>query len=206
MSPACFPGLANSDGAVGFQIIDTTALTNGLHTISWIATDSEGQSEGLGSRFFRVLNNAGAGLTMAATASVPVLDAAAVSTLPVDRRPVRSTCAAAGVRTQPGHNRARTAPAARLCGERKSIGSSSASVARAGEISTGFMRTGESLQPLPAGSRLNGQTGDFVWAPGAGFVGPYNLVFVRAANGRAICPPRGSDHSQREGRGTLARK
>ena len=32
-----FPGLANSNGAVGFFYIDTTKLTNSVHTISWNA-------------------------------------------------------------------------------------------------------------------------------------------------------------------------
>ena len=31
---ALFPGFNNTNGAVGFRILDTTALTNGLHTIS----------------------------------------------------------------------------------------------------------------------------------------------------------------------------
>jgi hypothetical protein len=52
-----FPGLANSSGAVGFFYIDTTTLTNGLHTISWVATDNAGHTDGLGSRYFTVLNS-----------------------------------------------------------------------------------------------------------------------------------------------------
>jgi hypothetical protein len=51
-----FPGLENSDGAVGFRIIDTTTMANGTHTISWSATDSAGQVAGIGSRFFTVSN------------------------------------------------------------------------------------------------------------------------------------------------------
>ena len=52
-----FPGLANSNGAVGFFYIDATALANGMHTISWVATDSSGHTDGLGSRYFTVLNS-----------------------------------------------------------------------------------------------------------------------------------------------------
>jgi hypothetical protein len=37
-------------------VIDTTKLANGLHTISWLVTDSAGVSEGIGSRFFTVNN------------------------------------------------------------------------------------------------------------------------------------------------------
>jgi len=52
-----FPGLANSNGAVGFFYIDATTLANGMHTISWMATDSAGHADGLGSRYFTVLNS-----------------------------------------------------------------------------------------------------------------------------------------------------
>ena len=51
-----FPGLQNSNGAVGYYVIDTTRLSNGLHTISWTAVDNVGNAQGLGSRFFTVLN------------------------------------------------------------------------------------------------------------------------------------------------------
>jgi hypothetical protein len=53
---ALFPGYNNSNGAVGYFMIDTTALTNGLHTISWVVRDDAGQTSGIGSRFFRVQN------------------------------------------------------------------------------------------------------------------------------------------------------
>lgn len=51
-----FPALNNANGAVGAFIIDTTKLANGIHTISWLVTDSAGVSEGIGSRFFTVQN------------------------------------------------------------------------------------------------------------------------------------------------------
>ena len=51
-----FPGYANSNGAIGYLAINTTALTNGTHTISWVVTDNLGNTEGIGSRFFTVQN------------------------------------------------------------------------------------------------------------------------------------------------------
>jgi len=54
-----FPGLANSNGAVGFFYIDTTKLSNGLHTISWNVFDNNGRGDGIGSRYFNVFNNGG---------------------------------------------------------------------------------------------------------------------------------------------------
>lgn len=51
-----FPGLVNSNGAVGYFVIDTTRLTNGVHTIAWGVRDSAGRANGIGSRYFRVNN------------------------------------------------------------------------------------------------------------------------------------------------------
>jgi hypothetical protein len=51
-----FPGYANSTGAVGYFYLDTTTLANGIHTIMWLATDDQGRTDGLGSRYFWVQN------------------------------------------------------------------------------------------------------------------------------------------------------
>jgi hypothetical protein len=53
---AVFPGLANSNGAVGYFMLDTRTLSNGVHTIAWIIRDDAGQASGVGSRFFTVQN------------------------------------------------------------------------------------------------------------------------------------------------------
>jgi hypothetical protein len=52
-----FPGYANSSGAGGIFYLDTTTYTNGVHTISWTAVDSAGNSAGIGSRFFTIDNS-----------------------------------------------------------------------------------------------------------------------------------------------------
>ncbi len=51
-----FPGYANSTGAVGYFALDTTRLTNGVHTIAWVVSDTGGNASGMGSRFFTVAN------------------------------------------------------------------------------------------------------------------------------------------------------
>jgi hypothetical protein len=59
-----FPGLNNSGtagqpangGAIGYLRIDTTKLSNGLHSISWGVADNQGHRAGIGSRFFIVQN------------------------------------------------------------------------------------------------------------------------------------------------------
>jgi hypothetical protein len=51
-----FPGYANSDGAIGYFFLDTTAYANGVHTIQWTAKDSGGNTDGIGSRYFTIQN------------------------------------------------------------------------------------------------------------------------------------------------------
>ena len=51
-----FPGYQNTDGAVGYFYVETTTLTNGVHTIAWVVRDTAGNAQGLGSRYFTVQN------------------------------------------------------------------------------------------------------------------------------------------------------
>ncbi|MGE5343206.1 MAG: BACON domain-containing protein [Candidatus Omnitrophota bacterium] len=49
-----FPKYFNSAGAVGYFILDATKYAEGIHTISWRVTDSGGNTDGIGSRYFYV--------------------------------------------------------------------------------------------------------------------------------------------------------
>jgi hypothetical protein len=51
-----FPGLYNSNGAVGYFVIDTRLLADGLHSIAWSVRDRAGNLNGIGSRNFYVKN------------------------------------------------------------------------------------------------------------------------------------------------------
>ncbi len=51
-----FPGYANSDGALWYFEFDTTTCANGVHTVYLTATDDAGNTDGIGSRFFTILN------------------------------------------------------------------------------------------------------------------------------------------------------
>ena len=64
-----FPNMSNitpGSGAIGLLNLDTTTLTNGVHTIAWAVTDNQGEGDGIGSRFFSVLNG---GSSLTATGS-----------------------------------------------------------------------------------------------------------------------------------------
>jgi len=51
-----FPGYQNTGHAVGYFMIDTTQLIDGVHTIAWVVHDTRGATQGIGSRFFTVTN------------------------------------------------------------------------------------------------------------------------------------------------------
>ncbi len=194
-----FQNTAGTNGAVGFRVIDTTTLTNGLHTISWTVVDDAGAVEGIGSRFFTVSNGAGAVTAAdAVTTAPPLADAEAIAQAPLDG------AAIVGRRGWDPLSAAQTFTA----------GASGRVVIRSEEISrvalelgaatgaryTGHLRTSEGLARLPIGSQLDAATGVFTWAPGVGFVGAYDLVFVRWEGAqpvsrqevRIILAPKGS--------------
>ena len=174
---AAFPGLNNTNGAVGFRIFDTRQMTNGLHTISWTVTDNQGATEGIGSRFFTVSNNLASEVVAALSAPAPVdLEAVALDTTPLAGR--------RGWDLEAPYQ---------LFGS----GANGVTVIRSEEVNrvelqlgagnhTGYLRTPAGLASLPIGSRLDATTNTFTWAPGVGFVGRYDFVFVRSTNGQPV--------------------
>jgi len=50
---------------------------------------------------------------------------------------------------------------------------------------SGYLLVGGELRALPVGSTLTAETGPFSWLPGQGFLGAYDLLFVRD-NGEGI--------------------
>ena len=51
-----FPGYQNSSGPVGHFSLDTRTLSNGVHVLSWVVVDNNGNSQGIGSRYVKVQN------------------------------------------------------------------------------------------------------------------------------------------------------
>jgi hypothetical protein len=182
---AQYPGVNMAVGVFG---LDTTALTNGLHSIAWIVTATNGAAAGVGSRFFTVSNGESAQAARRASVSRGALRAASPTTdvadgVPVDVSPItvrRGFDLDAPMQVYRAQDDAVVVQAEEL--DRLELHLGSAPGARV----AGFMRTPAGLVPLPAGSHLDPSTGVFVWQPGAGFLGPYQFVFVRSTAGQAI--------------------
>jgi uncharacterized repeat protein (TIGR03803 family) len=187
-----FPGYANTDGAVGVKILDTTALANGLHTIAWSVTDNQGITAGIGSRFFTVANSAATVVAQARqhidAMTAVVAHASLVAGAPLGASVITlsrgyAADAAAELIDPDDENtyRVTTVPLERI--------SIDLNPTREPATFLGYVRDGELLRSLPPGSRLDPRTGVFVWAPGLAFGGVHRLVFVREENGlRSVIP------------------
>jgi hypothetical protein len=171
-----YSGINFAEAVFGF---DSTTLTDGVHTIAWVVTATNGQTAGIGSRFFRVFNGAGAppslvagSLVAASRAGLSASDGVASATIdpsPIAARRGFDLTAPFQSNTPDADGRV-TLQAEEV--DRIEI--------RTNGATEGFLHAGTELHPLPLGSTLDPATGVFVWQPGPGFVGPYDLTFVRS--------------------------
>ena len=188
-----FPGYANSNGAVGFFLLNTTQLSNGTHTISWVVTDNQGYSEGIGSRYFTVQNGATGSSTAAAVASSTVAEGTHGTSVGqtteslADVQPDYSMVEVKKVASEDPTPQI-VFPESSGAIQVKSVETQHVEVRlanqwdEAGGVYEGYLVGGETLRALPVGSTLNKNTGVFMWQPGPGFIGSYEFVFVRRLN------------------------
>jgi hypothetical protein len=174
-----FGGFSNGSSAGGAYYIDTTAIGNGDHTIGWYVVDNCGRADGIGSRFFSVLN--GANITTADDAPVaqvfrpapvgPRALAAASNDAPLLLRQDGAT--RASFADDHGVHMIRMSQRSRIEVELPQyVVSGFSRTYRGGEIVGGIDK------PLPLGSSLDADLGIFYWEPIPGFLGGYDLVFV----------------------------
>jgi hypothetical protein len=186
-NPTRLRNLDSGRSAIGSYDIDTRALGNGMHTIAWGVLDSAGRPEGIGSRFFTVMNAAGdqpvaaadrrpdedAALTEALMApAVARGDAAAVTRLAVSTANIRG-------RIGFGDDAFDTVPADGEGVRQVRLNELSRLELRLGPVDAGYLVANGTLRDLPIGSSLDASRGVFAWAPGAGYFGTYDLAFVR---------------------------
>lgn len=207
-----FPGYANSDGAVGFYLLDTTAFDNGVHNIAWSVTDSAGKTEGIGSRYFNVFNASGStegriagqkeygnrftmknvkdleeiipkmepvyikkGFNVRSQAQeiypneegVILVEITEVERLAIALHPDPTLLNFEASLLNNNVKANQSSPYEELLPD---DGNSSY---------IGYLKIKNELRPLPIGSTLDSKRGVFYWQPGAGFIGDYELVFLR---------------------------
>jgi hypothetical protein len=163
------------DTALGVFGLDTTTLSDGVHTISWSATDTLGVTSGVGSRFFTVSNEGGIG---SQGSGIQDLGSA------VGFRAAENAEAPGGAGTillgRVGFDL--NAPPGFFFPDRDGTVTIAAHELDRIELqlepgATGVMVTSLGDKPLPLGARIDLASGLFTWAPGPGFVGDYDFAF-----------------------------
>ncbi|MGE5342336.1 MAG: hypothetical protein ACM3SY_12740 [Candidatus Omnitrophota bacterium] len=145
-----FPGYANTDGAMGYYYLDTTTLSDGLHTIAWTVTDSAGNCSGIGSRYFSVNNSVGRNVSRVGSASAGQHEESG-DVVPEVGETVNIEISEL---------------------ERVELTLSDDETKRF----EGYLQVGDRWKPLPVGSVLD--KGNFYWQPGPGSIGDYHLIFI----------------------------
>jgi hypothetical protein len=184
-NPTVYRNLDAGRGPIGLYVLDTTPLTNGVYQLQWSVLDNLGRAEGIGSRFITVLNSGGDQLgrpsEQARAAEVFQLRHAqartigeAVSLRGLSRR-------TEGVRGRLGFDL--RSPYSVIAADQDGVFRASVELQErieldlGGPVDSGYLVANGALRPLPAGSTL--YDGTFHWSGVPGYLGDYDLVFVR---------------------------
>jgi hypothetical protein len=193
-----FPGYANSGGAVGYFYLDTTAYEDGVHTIQWTASDSAGNKDGIGSRYFTI-NNACSTARNANIAgnSTVFLPFPSHVEIPFNySNPVRTkkgyecdTWTGYIYPDEKGQVNLETRELEPIVIHLDAMGFTNNNNGPGKTFEPqfphpsrfhGFLVAGkDQLKPLPIGATLDKKTGIFYWLPGPGFSGNYRLMFIK---------------------------
>lgn len=197
---ALFPSYAGIGTAAGVFTFDPSSLSDGVHTIAWLVTDNTGGADGIGSRYFTVSGGVTGAVTQASRSGVgdtiTVSSSVQASSISLSEEVARAVPATSPIAWRRGFDL--TTPLRPLSVDERGravvhgeeldrFELKLGSVARASHHTiSGYMRAGDELAALPIGSQIDESTGAFTWQPGVAFAGPYDLVFVRRQNGRAV--------------------
>ncbi len=180
-------------GPIGLRTIHTASLTNGLHTISWGVTDSASRAEGIGSRYFNVLN-AGADAAVSGRAACDVRGASgdAACDPNVGRGFSRADPNAGPVWARTGFD----LQSSYLQLATNAEGVPQVRIPELGRVELlipgvvdGALFANGTTRDLPIGVGIDRERGVVTWAPGPGFLGTYRLMFeVQGSEGPTVLP------------------
>ncbi|MCJ7578988.1 MAG: Ig-like domain-containing protein, partial [Candidatus Aminicenantes bacterium] len=148
---SAFSEYLNANTAGGHKYIDTTQFTNGVHTIGWLAYDSDGVGDGMGSRFFEIQN---LGATSAFSSGMEHLKVS-------QDLSGRLNIEVIGEKEREIDQLGRIELFLKGTGGKEFIGWGA-----------------DETKPLPLGSTLDKENGIFYWMPGPGFLNQQILHFA----------------------------
>ncbi|MBL0159253.1 MAG: hypothetical protein IPP47_19405 [Bryobacterales bacterium] len=160
-------------------MLDTTKLSNGMHSIAWSVADDKGHIDGIGSRFFHILNS---GSTAAIASPMP-------QPSPMLRaiRRHRLSAETAGYRT--GYDA--EAPLVPLPADAITVAELERLELHLPAMAEGAnwsaaLRVGDELRTLPIGSTCDAEACIFYWQLGPGFLGEFVLEFRPAPDAEPL--------------------
>lgn len=173
-----FPQCNNSDGAIGYYYLDTTAYDNGIHTIAWSVEDDAQNKDGVGSRYFHIQNSGARQQAMGARRGDPAWSpnlAGRMNEIPIDFSGSLEIEKGYKSHIEPefkypdedGITEIRIKPMERV---KINLGAAASF--------SGYTSANGKLRGLPVGSTLDSEQGVFYWQPGPAFRGTYNMVFI----------------------------
>ncbi len=167
-----FAGFSNSAAAGGHYILDTTQFANGPHTIGWLITDDCNRADGVGSRFFNIQNS-----SFVATSTLAAAPGPGVQMRVAEQ--VQDSADAVTVAHGFGELPAIVTPDATGLRMVRVKQGDRVEVRLPRGYDTAYQLMNGLDRPLPVGSSFDAASGTFYWQPAAGFLGSYELVFVR---------------------------
>jgi len=169
-----FPGYQNSNGAIGFFVIDTTEYTNGVHTISWSVKDNTGVGDGVGGRRFEIQN---AGGDTAGLETLPLLaDTSGWLSIGVEKWEKGYQERQENQELQENQEKQELQENQKLQIEVEEV--ERIEVHLTGQVGNKFIGWGRNKSiPLPEGSTLDKEKGVFYWQLSPGFLGRHVLHF-----------------------------
>jgi len=157
-----FPDYANSQGAVGYFYLDTTAYENGVHTIQWTAKDDAGNSDGIGSRYFTINNSSSKPTPSTVKHTIP-------KTINL-KIPIEDI---SPVRYRKGYRQ--DSPLQTLFPDKD--GTLTIQLKSTERLEIQFEEPVTILTPLPIGSTFDTHQHTFYWQPGPVFKGDFDFYF-----------------------------
>jgi hypothetical protein len=189
---SAFPGFADSNAAGGAVVLDSRNYTNGTHQIGWLVYDSCGNGEGIGSRFFTILNNSGdARLSSDATATAGVILGKGPAFARVGRPAPDAAPPLDPLWLVRGMGTAETLIESGAKVWLSQTGRIEVHATRAGASPPAdaryeaYLVTDGHLRSLPLGSSFDPVRGTFYWQPVAGFLGSFDLRIMQTRAGAA---------------------
>jgi hypothetical protein len=168
-----FPTYANSNGAVGFFYLDTTAYDNGVHTIQWTATDTGGDTDGIGSRYFTIQNT---GADAKASEIRRQKSEDRIELLRIDGDNTQPIFAQKGFSVHRGKNVIYTGDNNEYRINIRELEPLQIQLMENESIISCFLKVGDKFKNPPAGMII--RNNQINWMPGVAYLGNYHLVVV----------------------------